>query len=128
MREPAPLVAALLPHPGTLGEPELVRLAEAVPAAVDVRSLLGDAASPRAFVPLLSSDEVEVWAIAWRDSADTGFHDHDRSAGAVPVLSGTLVEERLVPGRPVSEPLGRVLSSGTSFSFDAAHVHRIRSA
>ena len=31
---------------------------------------------------LLRDDHVAVWLICWMDDHDTGFHDHDLSAGA----------------------------------------------
>jgi hypothetical protein len=122
-----PRLAGLLPD-RDLEEQEMIAFAEAVPRLVDVQSALGDPSAPRAFVPLHGSEHVEVWAIFWRDEADTGYHDHDRSAGAVHVLTGALIEDRLVLGRSLSQPLSRLAEAGTSFSFDSAHVHRIRPA
>jgi hypothetical protein len=77
----------------------------------------------RHFAQLWRDAHVDVWVISWGNGNDTGFHDHDMSSGAVAVVDGEVVEERLVLGGPP-----RVLRhrAGESFDFDAAHVHRMR--
>jgi mannose-6-phosphate isomerase-like protein (cupin superfamily) len=74
-------------------------------------------------VDLLWRDErVEVWLICWSgEDHDTGFHDHDESNGALAVVRGTLVEERLV----LSGAIRRRLPRGESLAFPASHVHRV---
>ena len=64
-----------------------------------------------------------VWLITWARGNDTGFHDHDLSCGAVAVVQGAIVEERLVVGGP---PRRLPHSAGEAFGFDASHVHRMR--
>ena len=71
---------------------------------------------------LLLNDRVEVWLICWERGHDTGFHDHDRSAGTVVVLEGAVREDQLVVGGP---PSTQVVRAGESFSFDAADIHRV---
>src|SRR5919201_2509777 len=80
-------------------------------------------ATDRHFAQLWRDDHVDVWVISWANGNDTGFHDHDVSRGAVAVVEGELVEERLVVGGPP-----RVLRhrAGDTFDFDASHVHRMR--
>ena len=68
---------------------------------------------------------VDVWLISWIEEQDTGWHDHDVSSGAVAVVDGTLVEERLVLGGP---PHRRELPAGDGTRFDPSHVHRLRLA
>jgi hypothetical protein len=53
---------------------------------------------------------------------DTGFHDHDRSSGAVAVLDGAVREDRLAVGGP---PASRVAGAGETFMFGAADIHRV---
>ena len=53
---------------------------------------------------------------------DTGFHDHDLSAGAVAVVDGAVREDRLLVGGP---PASRVVAAGASFSFAASDIHRV---
>ena len=68
---------------------------------------------------------VDVWLISWIEEQDTGWHDHDVSSGAVAVVDGALVEERLVLGGP---PHRRELPAGEGTRFDPSHVHRLRLA
>ncbi len=72
---------------------------------------------------LLRHDErVMAWVISWMDDHDTGFHDHDVSAGAVAVARGRIREERLCVGR---EPVSRVYSAGGVVDFNASDIHRV---
>jgi hypothetical protein len=103
-----------------------------------LRRLVGDiAARPELWRPLVTIDaesrrfeqlwrdtHIDVWVISWMHGHDTGFHDHDVSQGAVAVVDGALVEERMVLG---GAPLERRHPAGAVFDFDASHVHRMRS-
>ena len=40
-------------------------------------------------------EQLDVWLLCWLDVQETGLHDHDRSAGALYVCEGTLVEDVL---------------------------------
>jgi predicted metal-dependent enzyme (double-stranded beta helix superfamily) len=77
----------------------------------------------RHFEQLWSDEHVGVWVISWASGNDTGFHDHDVSRGAVAVVEGEVVEERLVVGGAPREIRHR---AGETFEFDASHVHRMR--
>ena len=79
----------------------------------------------RTYSELLRNDDVAAWLICWMDEHDTGFHDHDVSAGAVAVVAGGVREDRLVLGAP---PATRVLGPGSAFSFEASDIHRVRHA
>ena len=67
-------------------------------------------------------EHVGAWLICWMDDHDTGFHDHDLSAGGVVVARGAVREQRLALG---SEPVTRVFEAGASFSFEASDIHRV---
>jgi predicted metal-dependent enzyme (double-stranded beta helix superfamily) len=82
-------------------------------------------ATQRVYQELLSDEHLTAWLICWMDDHDTGFHDHDRSAGAVAVVGGRVCEERLAIG---SEPRRSVFSAGQSFHFSSADIHRVRHA
>jgi predicted metal-dependent enzyme (double-stranded beta helix superfamily) len=71
---------------------------------------------------LRADDRVMVWLICWMSDHDTGFHDHDLSAGAVRVVRGSLCEERLRLGAP---PLRRSFSAPGEFDFGAGDIHRV---
>ena len=58
----------------------------------------GTTPSQRVYEELLSDEHVTAWLICWMDDHDTGFHDHDVSAGAVAVVGGRVREERLAIG------------------------------
>lgn len=87
------------------------------------RPLVAADTPERHFEQLWRDDHLDVWVITWASGNDTGFHDHDVSRGAVAVVEGEVVEERLVVG---GAP--RVLRhrAGETFDFDASHVHRMR--
>ena len=57
---------------------------------------------------------------------ETGLHDHDRSAGAVRVVEGTLLEDYFTSrdGSIVLETVAH--PPGASFSFDATYIHDVR--
>ena len=77
---------------------------------------------------LLSDAHVTAWLICWMDDQDTGFHDHDVSAGAVAVVSGNVREERLAIGCTWRRSASSDASSraGDAFHFSAADIHRVR--
>jgi mannose-6-phosphate isomerase-like protein (cupin superfamily) len=77
----------------------------------------------RHFEQLWRDEHVDVWVISWANGNDTGFHDHDVSRGAVCVVEGEIIEERLVLGGAARELRHR---AGETFDFDASHVHRMR--
>jgi predicted metal-dependent enzyme (double-stranded beta helix superfamily) len=100
------------------------------------RLVAGIAAEPALWQPLMHADtdarhfaqlwldeHVGIWVITWARGNDTGFHDHDVSSGAVAVVRGEIVEERLVVGGP---PRRLPRRAGGTFGFDASHVHRMR--
>jgi len=83
------------------------------------RHHLPDSPEPgsRHYAQLWRDERVDLWVIAWMDDDDTGFHDHDGSAGAVAVAAGVLVEERIVLD---GEPHRRVIGPGEAIDFDGA--------
>jgi hypothetical protein len=82
-------------------------------------------ASQRVYEELLSDEHLTAWLICWMDEHDTGFHDHDVSAGAVAVVSGSVREERLAIDGP---PQTRCFPVGESFHFSPSDIHRVRHA
>ena len=87
------------------------------------RPLVRHDTGDRHFEQLWRDDHVDVWVISWGTGNDTGFHDHDVSSGAVAVVEGEIIEERLVVGGLPRQLRHRV---GETFDFDASHVHRMR--
>jgi predicted metal-dependent enzyme (double-stranded beta helix superfamily) len=76
----------------------------------------------RVYEQLHVDEHVEIWLICWMHDHDTGFHDHDVSAGAVAVAGGRVREERLALGAP---PEVREAAAGEVFSFEASDIHRV---
>jgi mannose-6-phosphate isomerase-like protein (cupin superfamily) len=80
-------------------------------------------ATQRHYEELLNDDHLTAWLICWLDDHDTGFHDHDVSAGAVAVVSGAVLEERLAIDGPAHQ---HTIAAGESFHFSPADIHRVR--
>jgi predicted metal-dependent enzyme (double-stranded beta helix superfamily) len=89
------------------------------------RHLIAHDPTQRTYELLRHDEEVMAWLICWMDDHDTGYHDHDGSAGAVAVIDGAVREERLRLGSP---PLERLAAAGESFTFSASDIHRVRHA
>jgi predicted metal-dependent enzyme (double-stranded beta helix superfamily) len=89
------------------------------------RHLVAHRPDSRTYEQLHRDDHVAIWLICWMNDHDTGFHDHDLSAGAFRVVDGAVREDRLVLG---GEPSSRVLRAGESLAFTAADIHRVSHA
>jgi Cysteine dioxygenase type I len=116
-----------IPEPGfdhDLDRAELRRLVREIAEDHEAwRSLVRLDAERRQFEQLWRDGHVDIWVISWMSGHDTGFHDHDLSRGAVAVVQGEVVEERLVLAGGTRERRHR---AGDVFDFDASHVHRMR--
>ena len=82
-------------------------------------------ADERTYELILHDERVMVWLICWMDDHDTGFHDHDTSAGAVCVVEGRIREERLRLGAP---PRVQTFGAGAVFDFTGSDIHRVAHA
>jgi predicted metal-dependent enzyme (double-stranded beta helix superfamily) len=110
--------------PRDLDRAELRALVASIAAAPDAwRPLVRHDPARRRFEQLRRDAHVDIWVISWGSGHDTGFHDHDLSSGAVAVVEGAIVEERLVLAGGAVE---RRHTAGAAFDFDASHVHRMR--
>lgn len=76
----------------------------------------------RAYELIWSDEVVNAWVICWMEDNDTGWHDHDESAGGIAVVSGRVREERLVLG---AEPRVRHLGPGETFIVPSTAIHRV---
>jgi predicted metal-dependent enzyme (double-stranded beta helix superfamily) len=112
----------LLPE-RNLERPELEALVREIAREPESwRELIAYSDADRHFVSLYRDDYVDVWLLCWTRSNDTGWHDHDISAGAVCVVDGALSESNPRIGR---EPAARVVPAGQVFSFGPEHIHRL---
>ena len=116
----------LQPHSHDLDADALTELLDGLAGRPDLwRHLVAHRPDARTYEQLHRDDHVAVWLICWMNDHDTGFHDHDLSAGALSVVRGAVREERLVLG---GEPTSRVLSAGRSLAFEASDIHRVSHA
>ena len=76
----------------------------------------------RIYEELHRDEFVSAWLICWMPGHDTGFHDHDGSSGAVTVVSGSVLEQRL---GPQADPIGTIHSHGEVFDFGPGDIHRV---
>jgi predicted metal-dependent enzyme (double-stranded beta helix superfamily) len=81
----------------------------------------------RFYQQLYRDPNLDVWLICWVDGQSTGYHDHDRSCGAVQVCEGTLFEDwfRVEEDGWVREHTTEH-GAGGRFDFDAADIHGVR--
>jgi predicted metal-dependent enzyme (double-stranded beta helix superfamily) len=112
-----------LPIGPNLDRDDLCRLVGAIAAQPRLwRPLVDLDPERRRFEQLRRDGQVDIWVISWMPGHDTGFHDHDQSRGAVAVVMGEILEERLVLG---GVPRERRYRAGEVFDFEASHVHRM---
>lgn len=76
----------------------------------------------RSYEELFSGERLSTWLIHWGDTADTGFHDHDLSAGAVHVIRGRVRDDRLKLG---GEHQSTEYGPGETFTIGASDIHRV---
>jgi predicted metal-dependent enzyme (double-stranded beta helix superfamily) len=81
----------------------------------------------RFYQQLYRDPNVDVWLICWVDGQNTGYHDHDRSSGAVCIADGILHEDwfRVEEDGWVREHT-TVHEAGGRFDFDASDIHGVR--
>ena len=71
--------------------------------------------------------ELEVWVLGWCAGQATELHDHDGCAGAVYVVEGSVVEDRVTGiGGGNLEVTSVESRAGESFAFDGSRIHRVR--
>jgi hypothetical protein len=118
-RKPTPPQAVLLGA-------ELERFARELAAAPQYwREYVRDDCAERIYETIWEDEYVNAWVVCWSTDNDTGFHDHDLSAGAIAVVSGSVREERLALAR---DPLTRTFGAGQSFHLGVSAIHRITHA
>jgi predicted metal-dependent enzyme (double-stranded beta helix superfamily) len=112
------------PQDRDLDRPELEDLVARLVARPDLWAhLVRHDPGERVYEELLRDNHLAVWLICWMEDHDTGFHDHDRSAGAVAVAQGAVIEDRLRLGQ---SPSSQTFGAGRAFSFAASDIHRVR--
>ena len=126
------VLAEALPDGRSLTIAECAEAAAAASAVYDLDALVEFEQGERTYTQLWRTAYSEAYAIGWKQAADTGFHDHDGSVGAVHVVRGTVAEEHIVlrPGatgsRASSSPPAR-RSASTARTSTACVTPRGRS-
>ena len=111
-----------------LTRPELLELAQAIGGEESLwREHVRHDLEERQFEQLYRDPNIDVWLICWMHRQDTGYHDHDRSSGAVYVCEGMLWEDFFHRDDDgwIREKTRRHAAGG-SFDFDAAYIHGVR--
>ncbi len=86
------------------------------------RHLVRHERDTRVYEQIFADARVNAWLICWSDNQDTGFHDHDESAGGIAVIAGRVREERLVVG---AAPVARECVAGECLNVPAHAIHRV---
>jgi predicted metal-dependent enzyme (double-stranded beta helix superfamily) len=86
------------------------------------RQLVRHREDVRVYEQIFADERLNAWLICWSDGQDTGFHDHDRSAGAVAVVRGRVRDERLRLGGGQTV---REFAAGERFNLPASAIHRV---
>jgi predicted metal-dependent enzyme (double-stranded beta helix superfamily) len=111
------------PYDRDLEPTELRRLVSGLAARPHLWShLVRHDPGERLYEELYRDQHVGVWLICWMRDHDTGFHDHDLSAGAIAVVDGQVREDRLAVGSPPTE---RTVAAGSVFNFRPSDIHRV---
>jgi hypothetical protein len=124
----APWLAERLTADRDLDLPALTRLALEIGGAEQLwRPLVRHDVAARYYQQLYRDPNVDVWLICWTHRQDTGYHDHDRSAGAVFVCEGRLCEDFFHRDDDgwIREQT-RLHDAGGWFEFDATYIHGVR--
>jgi predicted metal-dependent enzyme (double-stranded beta helix superfamily) len=130
MSDIAAWIAERLPADHDLDRPALWRLAAQLGKEEDIwRPLVRHDASERFYHQLYRDPNIDVWVQGWMPGQGTGYHDHDRSRGAVYVCEGALHEDYFQrdPDGWIREKTS-VHYAGSGFHFDAADIHGVRHA
>lgn len=128
MKDLAAWLRERVPADTDLDRPAMARLvADVVAAERFWRPSVRHDHEMRFYRQLYRDPNVDVWLICWVEGQSTGYHDHDRSSGAVQVCEGTLFEDwfRVEEDGWVREKTTEHAAGGR-FDFDAADIHGVR--
>ena len=121
-------IAANVPPDTELDEQRCQEVACAIVTAEELwRHEVQHSEDSRFFAQLYRDPAIDVWLICWTNRQDTGYHDHDRSSGAVCVADGSLLEDYFQRDEDgwIREKTNRH-EIGGSFHFDASYIHGVR--
>jgi hypothetical protein len=94
MSELAAWLRARVPADTDLDRPTMSALAAELAREEHLwREFVRHDAGARFYQQLYRDPNLDVWLICWVEGQSTGYHDHDRSSGAVCVCEGVLLED-----------------------------------
>jgi Cysteine dioxygenase type I len=128
MTQIADVIHSRVPAGRTLDRAAMAVLAREIGEHPELwRTFVRHSANERCFTQLYRDPHVDVWLICWDNAQDTGYHDHDQSAGAVYVCEGLLCEDFFYRDADgwIREHT-REHRAGGGFDFPPAHIHGIR--
>jgi len=122
------LIQASIPGARTLERDESASLARAIGAAQNIwQPFVRHDPNQRNFTQLYRDPSLDVWLICWDNAQDTGYHDHDRSSGAVYVCTGMLCEDSFHRDDDGwMRERTREHDAGHGFDFPASYIHGVR--
>ena len=82
-----------------------------------------DDPSVRCWRTIVATDRFEAWVVAWPVGGNIELHDHGGSAGAVVIVSGTLVEASVLPDDGELDATSMSIHPGGHVVFGPGHVH-----
>jgi len=77
----------------------------------------------RSWRTIAATDRFEAWVVAWPVGGSIELHDHGGSAGAIVVVSGTLVETSVRPDDAQLDASTMSIHTGGQVVFGPGHVH-----
>jgi len=106
-----------------LDKRELAELVEKLASHPDLwRGQVAYSGGRRQYASIHRDEYVDIWLICWSPGNDTGWHDHDISAGAVRVVLGALMESNPRIGGMHAQT---VIAEGGTICFGPDHIHRL---
>ena len=111
-----------------LDRPQLARLSVEIGTTEELwRHFARHDHETRFYQQLYRDPNLDVWLLCWVGGQNTGYHDHDRSSGAVYVCEGQLCEDYFQRADDgwIRERTNMYLAGG-HFHFDAADIHGVR--
>jgi|SRR5450432_68487 Cysteine dioxygenase type I len=115
-----------LERPARLDAPDngaMLRWAAALVSRSDLTELVP--VVERSWIRLPTAHGWDAWLIGWPGGSDTGWHDHQGSAGVIYVARGTLTEFSLAGGVTAGDVRTRRIDATRGRAFGANHVHHV---
>jgi|SRR5450755_3377307 len=101
----------------------MLRWAAAVSTRTDLAELVP--IHERSWIALPTAHDWDAWLIGWPAGSQTGWHDHQGSAGVLYVARGTLTEFSLPGGITSTDVRTRWIDATRGRAFGPNHIHHV---